>query len=57
MSAVENRALDNLQNKPNIYGRYIDDVFVDCDKNTLDALKNELIGISGFNFYCGRGNK
>ena len=50
MSEVEHRALDNIDNKPNIYVRYIDDIFLLCYEDTLNTLKNEMILISGLNF-------
>ena len=50
MSEVESRALDNISIKPNIYCRYIDDMFLLCDNQTLETLKNEMVLISGLNF-------
>ena len=50
MSEIETRALANITIKPNIYGRYIDDIFLLCDENTLNTLKDEMIIISGLNF-------
>ena len=50
MSEVENRALDNVSTKPNIYARYIDDIFLLCHENVLNPLKNEMVLISGLNF-------
>ena len=50
MAEVENQALNNLENKPAMYVRYIDDIFVSCDENVLELLKKELELISGLHF-------
>ena len=50
MSEVEQNALQNIIHKPNIYCRYIDDIFLLCDEPVLQSLKNELQLISGLNF-------
>ena len=50
MSEVENRALDNITTRPDIYARYIDDMFLLCSESTLEMLKKEMILISGLNF-------
>ena len=50
MSEVENRALENITTRPDIYARYIDDMFLLCSEDTLETLKSEMILISGLNF-------
>ena len=50
MAEVEEQALDNIDSKPTMYGRYIDDIFVLCDDRVLVNLKNELELISGLKF-------
>ena len=50
MAEVENRALSNSNTNPSLYCRYIDDIFVICDQETLMKLKDEMILISGLNF-------
>jgi hypothetical protein len=50
MAEVETRALDNIDEKPTIYCRYIDDIFLLCNEVTLQSLRNEMITISGLNF-------
>ena len=50
MAEVENRALENIDVKPPLYGRYIDDIFTICDEDVLMLLKDEMTLISGMNF-------
>ena len=50
MAEVENRALVNTNLAPSLYCRYIDDIFVICDNDTLIRLKDEMILLSGLNF-------
>ena len=50
MADVEEQALDNIEVKPTMYGRYIDDIFALCDFDVLTNLKNELELVSGLNF-------
>ena len=50
MAEVEIRALENVAEKPTVYGRYIDDIFLLCNEVTLQSLKNEMTVISGLNF-------
>ena len=50
MSEVENRALNNISTRPDIYARYIDDMFLLCSQSTLQELKSEMTLISGLNF-------
>ena len=50
MAEVENRALENMNIQPSLYGRYIDDIFVICDSDVLMLLKDEMMVISGMNF-------
>ena len=50
MAEVEKRAIDNIVTKPDLYGRYIDDIFLLCDEKTLTTLKNKMTTISGLNF-------
>ena len=47
---LENRALGNINSSPSLYCRYIDDMFVICDLDTLRKLKDEMTVISGLNF-------
>ena len=43
MSHIEAKALDSMTEKPHIYSRYLDDIFVDIgDERALETLKNEL---------------
>ena len=44
------RALENIEERPTIYCRYIDEIFLLSDEVTLQSLKNEMITISGLNF-------
>ena len=48
MAEVENRALSNIQ--VSLYCRYIDDIFLICDTDTLQILQREMMTISGMNF-------
>ena len=50
MTEVENKALENILKKPGIYCRYIDDIFLLCDDQVLETLKNEMMLMSGLNF-------
>ena len=50
MAEVESRALSNTNTVPSLYCRYIDDIFVICDLETLMKLRDEMILISGLNF-------
>ena len=50
MSEVETRALDNIDERPTVYGRYIDDIFLLCNEVTLRLLKDEMTIISSLNF-------
>ena len=50
MSEVEKQALQNIAQKPNIYCRYVDDIFLLCEEPVLQTLKNEMKLISGLNF-------
>ena len=48
MAEVENRALRNI--RVSLYCRYIDDIFLICDLETLQLLQKEMVTISGMNF-------
>ena len=52
MAEVENRTLDGMSpnSKPSLYVRYIDDIFVICDEETLLQMKDTMSQISGMNF-------
>ena len=50
MAEVEERALSNTNRTPALYCRYIDDIFVICDLDTLEKLKDEMKTISGLDF-------
>ena len=50
MAEVENRALGNTNTCPSLYCRYIDDIFLICDMDTLLKIKDEMTLISGLNF-------
>ena len=50
MTEVETRALENIDDRPTVYCRYIDDIFLLCNEVTLQSLKSEMITISGLNF-------
>ena len=50
MAEVENRALENVNIVPSLYGRYIDDIFVICEEDELLLLKDEMTLISGLRF-------
>ena len=54
MAEVENRALQNLNVTPALYGRYIDDIFTICEEEELMMLKDEMMNISGLNFTIER---
>ena len=51
MSEVENRALNNISTRPDIYACYIDDMLLLCSQSTLQELKSEMILISGLKFW------
>ena len=43
MSFIEDKALDNMTEKPHIHSRYLDDIFDDIrDESALESLKHEL---------------
>ena len=48
MAEVENRALSNIQ--VSLYCRYIDDIFLICNADSLKLLQTEMMTISGMNF-------
>ena len=52
MAEVENRALSNILIP--LYCRYIDDIFLVCDSDSLQLLQMEMMTISGMNFTCER---
>ena len=54
MAEVENRALQNLNVTPALYGRYIDDIFTICEEEELILLKDEMMNISGLIFTIER---
>ena len=50
MGEVEEQAISNIVRKPEIYCRYVDDIFVVCYEEDLRMLKQELELISGLRF-------
>ena len=50
MAEVENRVLENIPTKPSLYCRYVDDIYVICEDDVLEQIKNDLETISGLSF-------
>lgn len=57
MAEVETRAISNLDEKPPLYCRYVDDIFVICNEEYIQRLRNDMMLISGMNFTTEKSNE